>query len=292
MKPSLLILAAGMGLRYGGSKQIDAVGPYGACLFDYTIYDAIKAGFMKFIFLITKKMEKEFKEAVYLKYGRLLKKGQINIKFAFQELDRIPSGYKLPSTRVKPWGTGHAIFSARDVVIEPFAVINADDYYGPSSYKLMFDALSKMENNSREFFMAGFRVENTLSLHGGVSRGVCHVSDGFLSSIIERENIEKNHEKVIFINSKGVSCEIEPDSIVSMNFWGFAPDTLFPLLETLFEKFIQKNINELKAEFYIPYVIDHAIENKIINVKVLESQESWFGAYNSCPIYDKLFMRR
>ena len=277
MKPSLLILAAGKGSRYGGSKQTDNVGPNGACLFDYTIYDALKSGFEKVVFLITKEMAKDFKTAIHLKYQRLLNNGQLQIEFVFQELEKIPLGIKIPDARKKPWGTGHAILSAKKVIFEPFVVVNADDYYGQSSYKLMYETLIKIKNSSREFFMVGFQIINTVSHYGGVSRGVCNVSNKILSSIVEKGNIKKEDEKLTFIDDNKKVCNMDPQSIVSMNFWGFAPDTLFPILEEQFNIFIQKNINSLEAEFYIPTAINYAIKNKQVVVKVLKSKESWFG---------------
>ena len=272
MKPSLLILAAGMGSRYGGVKQIDPVGPHGEYLLDYAVYDAIRAGFGKVVFLIKKGIEDEFKKIVGSRYV-----DTIEIDYAFQELDKVPPGSIVPESRTKPWGTAHAVLVTEGIISEPFAAINADDYYGPSSYMTMYNALSSMENNSKEFTMVGFKVENTLSEHGHVARGVCSVSDGYLVSITEREEVKFLDGKIVYKDENDSYIELEPGTIVSMNFWGFAPDTLYPILKEQFEVFMNEHGTSSKAELYIPLVVDYTIRTGNAKVKVLMSEESWFG---------------
>ena len=272
MKPSLLILAAGMGSRYGGVKQIDPVGPHGEYLLDYAVYDAIRAGFGKVVFLIKKGIEDEFKKIVGSRYV-----DNIEIDYAFQELDKVPPGSIVPESRTKPWGTAHAVLVTEGIISEPFAAINADDYYGPSSYMTMYNALSSMENNSKEFTMVGFKVENTLSEHGHVARGVCSVSDGYLVSITEREEVKFLDGKIVYKDENDSYIELEPGTIVSMNFWGFAPDTLYPILKEQFEVFMNEHGTSSKAELYIPLVVDYTIRTGNAKVKVLMSEESWFG---------------
>ena len=271
-KPSLVILAAGMGSRYGGLKQLDPVGSHGEFLLDYAIYDAHKAGFGKVIFLIKKSMEEEFKRVVSSRYAE-----KIDIDYAFQELDTIPAGFTVPELRMKPWGTAHAVMVTEEVVNEPFAAINADDYYGPSSYKAMYNTLSSLGNNSDQFAMVGFKVENTLSEHGHVARGVCSVSDGYLVSITERTKVGFINGKIAYFDEKGDQIEIQAGTIVSMNFWGFAPGAVFPILKEQFAVFMRNYSNDMKAEFYIPTMIDYAISSGKVKVKVLESEEKWFG---------------
>lgn len=272
MDPTLLILTAGIGSRYGGIKQLDPVGPHGEYLLDYAIYDAIQAGFGKVVFLITEKIEKEFKRIFSKRYP-----DSIDIGYAFQELDNIPSGFVVPDSRIKPWGTGHAVMAAKDVIKESFAVANADDYYGPESYMTLYNALKNMENDSKEFLMVGFHVENTLSTCGKVSRGVCNVSGGYLVSVIEREEIHASNGQILFNDQNNEEGVIEPGTLVSMNFWGFAPDTIFPILEEQFEMFLQKSNSVKSSEFYLPFVVDYAVQTKKVSVKVLESTETWFG---------------
>ena len=271
--PTLLILAAGLGSRYGGSKQVDPVGAHGACLFDYSIYDARKAGFGKIVFLISRAMEKEFKAAIANKYGA----NNDFIQYAYQALDDLPAGYRLPDERIKPWGTGHAVLAAREVIKEPFAVINADDYYGPGSFAAMADALKGCGPESREMVMVGFRLARTLSPHGHVSRGVCVTADGYLQSVIEREKVRQTGDGIVFIDPAGAQVPIAADSVVSMNFWGFVPRSIFPILDEHFQQFLSREITNPKAEFYIPLALDAAIAGSQIKVRVLESDEAWFG---------------
>ena len=272
MEPSLLILAAGMGSRYGGLKQLDPVGPHGEYLLDYAVYDAVKAGFRKIVFLIKKDMIEEFKAVVSSRYVE-----SIEVDYAFQELNKIPTGFTVPESRTKPWGTAHAVMVTEGVINEPFAAINADDYYGPSSYETMYNTLSIMENDSDEFAMVGFKVENTLSEHGHVARGICSVSDGCLVSITEREEVMFLDRKIVYKDKNGEYKKITPGTIVSMNFWGFSPEILYPILNDRFEVFMKKHGLDPKAEFYLPATIDYAISSGKARVKVLESEEKWFG---------------
>ncbi|MCP4687003.1 MAG: NTP transferase domain-containing protein, partial [Desulfobacterales bacterium] len=271
-RPSLLILAAGIGSRYGGSKQLDPVGPHGARIFDYTIHDALKAGFGKIVFVVNGKEAGAFRETVRSGYAR-----GVEIDFAIQDLKDAPPGFAPPASRTSPWGTGHAVLAARNRIKEPFAVVNADDFYGPSSFTIMCDALQNMGADSREFVMAGFELKRTLSRHGPVSRGECHVAGGRLVSVIERERVRRIGDAVFFETGDGNRTKIPGDAIVSMNFWGFAPAVLFPILEEQFKVFIRENAESPKAEFYIPTAVNRAILEKKASVRVLRSSERWFG---------------
>jgi dTDP-glucose pyrophosphorylase len=272
MKPSLLILAAGMGARYGGLKQLDPVGPRGELLLDYAVFDAIRAGFGKIIFLITHAMEDIFRRTICSRY-----KNRIDIVYVFQELSAIPPGYVVPQGRVKPWGTGHAILAAREVIQEPFAIINGDDFYGPRSYQILAGYLRALGAGRQQLAMAGFRVENALSDHGKVSRGVCTVHDGFLTDVVEREEIYLTNGIIRFNDKNNHSGEIPAGTLVSMNLWGFVPQTLFPYLQKLFQEFMQHSGSSAEAEFYIPSVINQGIQEGIFRVKVLETPEQWVG---------------
>ncbi len=273
MKPTLLILAAGMGSRYGGLKQVDPVGPNGEAIIEYSIYDAIRAGFGKVVFVIRKSFAEDFKE----KFDNKLK-GKIEVEYVYQELDNIPAGIQVSSEREKPWGTGHAVLVAKDVINEPFVVINADDFYGPSAYKKTADYLNSVlgsENN--DYCMVGYGLQHTLSEHGYVSRGVCQTDDNnFLKTVVERTSIEKINNKIITKLDDGLKMELKGNEVVSMNFWGFST-SFFGFLETYFEKFINDNSGNPKAEFYIPFVVNELINKNEATLKVLESQDLWFG---------------
>ncbi len=270
--PSLLILAAGNGSRYGGCKQLDPVGPHGACLFDYTIHDALKAGFDKIVFVVSGEGEATFREAIRAKYS-----DRVEIDFAVQDVGDLPPGFDPPRSRFHPWGTGHAVLAARRLIDAPFAVVNADDYYGPSSFTLMHDALDEMHPDAREFVMVGFYIKRTLSRHGPVSRGECNVVDGRLVSIVERERVRQIRGAVVYETNNGNGREIPGDVTVSMNFWGFAPGALFPILGEQFKAFIGANLEKPKSEFYIPTAVNRAISEKRASVRVLRSSENWLG---------------
>lgn len=275
MKPTLLVLAAGIGSRYGGLKQLDPVGPSGENIIDYSIFDAIRTGFGKVVFVIRKDIEEVFKEFIGTRY-----EGKIEIKYAFQELEAIPAGFEIPADREKPWGTGHAILMAKDVINEPFAVINADDFYGRSGFQLLADYYTDapMEVDGKaNFSMTGFILRNTLSEHGTVSRGVCSVdADGNLTNVVELTKIAKRGDAAENLAEGESVTDLTGDEVVSMNMWGFTP-AIFEHLETQFIEFLQEQINVPKSEFFIPFVVDRTIKEGSAKLKVLKSTDSWFG---------------
>jgi len=271
MKPTLLILAAGIGSRYGGFKQIDKVGPSGETIMDYSIYDALKADFGKIVFVIRQDIEKEFNEVILPKFS-----DKVEVDYVFQETDMIPSGIQVTYERDKPWGTGHAVLVAVDKLNEPFAVINADDFYGRNSFMIMADYLVSSKSEA-DYCMVGYQLDKTLSEYGYVARGVCKTdSDNFLNVVIERTNIEKLNGKIVFTEKDGQQVELTGKEIVSMNLWGFKP-SIFGYLENYFRIFIKKNSDNPKAEFFIPIMITELIQNKQARIKVLESGDKWFG---------------
>ena len=268
MKITLLVLAAGMGSRYGGLKQLDQVGPSGETIMDYSVYDAIRAGFDRVVFVIRKDFEAEFREKVLSRY-----EGKIETACAFQDLDDLPGNYQRPADRVKPWGTGHAVYAARNIVDGPFAVINADDLYGAESYRLLADALRNSKAGTPlDCCMAGYLMRNTLSENGTVSRGVCTEENGNLVSVVERTSLKREGDVVR--DEEGNSYTGE--ELVSMNCWGFSAG-LFPELERLFTEFLAARGTELKSEFYIPFVADQLIRENRATVKMLVSRATWFG---------------
>jgi len=273
LKPTLLVLAAGMGSRYGGLKQIDPIGPNNEIIIDYSVFDCLKANFGKVVFVIRKDIEDMFKEHIGSRFT-----GIIPVEYAYQELTDLPNGYKAPKKREKPWGTGHAIFAARNVINEPFTVINADDFYGENAFALISKKLSKISKSAiDEYFMVGFVLKNTLSEHGHVSRGVCQLSkDHYLENVVERTNIFKTETGAEVILDDGSKLELTGNEIVSMNFWGFTP-TIFNHLERQFIAFLDEKGQELKSEFYIPTVVDTLIREGKAKVEVLTSKDSWFG---------------
>jgi dTDP-glucose pyrophosphorylase len=272
MKPTLVILAAGIGSRYGGLKQVEPVGPNGEVLLDYAIFDARRAGFGNIVFVISRALEKDFKSRFDGKY-----RGSIAIDYVFQDMDKIPQGFSIPAERKKPWGTGHAVLVTREAVTAPFAVINADDYYGSRSFMVLGEALAAMPLDSRELVMIGFDLEKTLSEHGEVARGVCTVRDGRLVSIVEREKIKRSGDAVVYQAADGAVMPFERGVQVSMNCWGFAPKTFYPRAEADFTEFLKKRGSEVKAEFYLPSIINDALAQGALTVKVLNSGEQWFG---------------
>ncbi len=273
MKPTLFILAAGMGSRYGGLKQLDGLGPNGETIMDYSVFDAVRAGFGKVVFVIRKDFEVDFREKVLKKY-----EGVVETEVVFQSLDKLPEGYTCPESRVKPWGTNHAVLMGRDVIKEPFAVINADDFYGRNAYEVMCEELMRERTGTGEYCMVGFRVGNTVTEHGTVSRGVCETSsEGYLTSVVERTAIGCRPDGTIYFNDEqGVEQTLEPTTPVSMNLWGFTPD-YFDYSEREFKKFLDKNIMTEKGEFYIPTCIDALINSSEASVKVLDTTSKWFG---------------
>jgi len=270
MNPTLLILAAGLGSRYGGVKQIDKIGPSGESIIDYSVFDAIRAGFGKVVFVVNSKIIDDFK-SIY--EPRL--KGKIETRYVLQEIENIPKGIKFNPERIKPWGTAHAVLVAKDEINEAFAVINADDFYGKEAYKTIADFLNKKNNQQGAYAMVGYKLKNTLSDFGSVSRGVCEIENKLLTDVMERTSIVRKNDGIIFEdNDRKVT--IGKDTIVSMNFWGFTPD-FFEQTEKEFKDFIVKNASQLKAEFYIPYVVNKLIKNKEATVEVLTSDARWFG---------------
>jgi len=271
-KPTLLILAAGIGSRYGGLKQLDKVGPAGEAIIDYSIYDAIQAGFGKVVFVIRQSIEADFKEFIGTKLD-----GKIQVEYAFQEVDNLPKGIAKNPNRQKPWGTGHAVLMAAHLIKENFAVINADDFYGRDAYLTIAEYFKEMDINSNDNCMVGYQLKNTLSDHGYVSRGQCTSDENnFLIDVVERIHIEKTDQGILFEDENKNQIKLDENTLVSMNFWGFTPQ-FFTQLEHRFVKFIEKNINEPKVEFFIPTVVNEMIEEEIGKTKVLESDASWFG---------------
>lgn len=261
---TLLIMAAGMGSRYGGLKQLDAIGPSGETIIDYSVYDAIKAGFTKVVFIIRKDFEQEFKSKITDKY-----EGQIQVEFAFQNLNDLPDEFTCPKGREKPWGTGHAIFSARDVINEPFVAINGDDFYGRESFKVVADYYRKGANS---FSMVAFKLDKTLSSFGGVTRGLCTVNDEKLNTVIETADLQKTDYGV----SSNRDIELDGSEPVSMNVWGFTP-ILFKYLDEKFVEFLSENGTEMKSEYLIPSVVNELIQSGQETVHVLRSGATWFG---------------
>ena len=261
---TLVVMAAGMGSRFGGLKQLEPMGPGGQALLDFTVYDAKAAGFNKVVFVIKHEIEQVFKETV----GKRIEK-MIDVEYVFQETDKLPDGFVCPETRQKPWGTGHAIYCCRDVVKTPFAVVNADDYYGKHAFKEIYDFLSQ---KSGEYCMVGFRLCNTLTENGTVSRGVCETENGYLKSVTERTEIKDCAYKT----EDGSWQKMPADTVVSMNMWGFEPD-IFASIEKGLCLFLKQNINEPKAEYYLPSVVSSLIENKEKNVRVLVAEDRWYG---------------
>lgn len=272
MELTLVIMAAGMGSRYGGLKQIDPIGPNGEIILEYSIYDAIKSGFKKVVFIIREEMKSSFKEFIEEKI-----KGKIQIEYVIQSLDKIPDGYAIPEGREKPFGTGHAILCCKENIQEAFTVINADDYYGHDSFRNMADFLLKSADEN-EYAMVGFKVKNTLTEFGAVARGVCNIDDeGYLTSVKEYTEIKSVENCGICYFESDKWNKIEENTIVSMNIWGFK-NSIFSELEKEFKKFLETiGDNPLKKEFYIPSVVDNMILNDKAKVKVLSSEERWYG---------------
>ncbi len=267
--PTLLVMAAGMGSRYGGLKQIDSVGPSGETIIDYSIYDALRAGFGKLVFVIRKDIEQAFKETV----GKRFEK-HAPVEYVFQELKNLPPGFSIPEGRTKPWGTTQAVLMAADVIREPFAVINADDFYGAESYRVLAEHL---KSGSSDFSMVGFILRNTLSDFGSVARGVCRVDDaGYLQTVEELTSIVRDGEQAKNTDPSGNVMQLSGDEAVSMNMWGFTP-MIFDQLRTVFHKFLERSGKELKTESYVPTAVNELLAAGQARVKVLRSADPWFG---------------
>ena len=269
---TLLVMAAGMGSRFGGLKQIEPVGPHGEVILEFSVYDALEAGFDKAVFVIKKAIEHDFREII----GKRIEK-MIDVEYAFQELDDIPAPYTVPENRVKPWGTGQAVLCAKNFINGPFAVINADDFYGRDSFAVLGAALSEMDGKKDDYCMVGYRVGNTLSESGSVARGVCETNaDGYLTTVVERTAIERIDGKVSFKDENGVMQTIADNTPVSMNMWGFTPD-YFEYSEEFFKDFLKENMGNLKSEYFIPLMVNKLINDGTARVKVLDTTSKWFG---------------
>ena len=272
MKPTLFVLAAGMGSRYGGLKQLDGVGPQGQTIMDYSIYDAIRAGFGKVVFVIRKDFEQDFRDKVLSKY-----EGHVPVEVVFEDLHDLPEGYTCPADRTKPWGTNHAVLMGKNVIKEPFAVINADDFYGRDAFAVIGRELSKEYDRKGDYCMVGFRVGNTMTENGSVARGVCSGKDGYLSSVVERTAISYDADhRIVFTDENGEEQTLDPNTPVSMNLWGFTPD-YFDYSEREFKKFLDKDLNTPKSEYFIPLCIDALINSGEATVKILDTDSKWFG---------------
>ena len=271
MKPTLFILAAGMGSRYGGLKQLDGLGPNGETIMDYSVFDAMRAGFGKVVFVIRKDFEEDFRNVVLSKYA-----DHVPCEVCFQGIDNLPEGFTRNPERTKPWGTNHAVLMAKDIIKEPFMVINADDFYGKESFEVMAKFLLEVNGQEGKYCMAGYRVGNTLSEHGTVSRGVCATDKmGFLTDVVERTAIENKNGHVVY-QENGVDVEIPFETPVSMNMWGFTPE-YFTYAEKAFKAFLTENAQELKAEFYIPTLVNDMIKSGKATCQVLDTTAKWFG---------------
>lgn len=275
MKPTLVVLAAGMGSRYGSLKQMDGVGPNNEAIIDYSIYDAVQAGFGKVVFVIRHSFEQEFREVFSKEHFG----GKIDVEFVFQELDYLPEGFTVPEGRIKPWGTCHAVMMAAPVVDGPFAVINADDFYGREAYITLAEYLRQVEGTQGNYSMVGYNLRNTLSDYGTVSRGECSVDENDnLVSIVERTAIERGTDGIVRYKDENGEHPIDENTTVSMNLFGFTPD-FFSKTEELFKEFLSNpvNMSNLKSEFFIPLCVNTLINQKRVSLKVLTSEAKWFG---------------
>ncbi len=276
-KTTLVVMAAGMGSRYGGLKQIDPVGPCGEIILDYSVYDAVKAGFDKVIFVIKHEIEEDFKKITDGRYD-----GKIEVGYAFQDMADLPEGFTVPEGRAKPWGTGQAVLACRDMIDTPFAVINADDFYGEETFKLIHEELVKdrADGGKYDFCMVGFRVENTLTENGSVARGVCQTNEeGYLTDIAERTKISTRDGVIVYTEDEGETyTEIPIGTTVSMNCWGFTGEMMGELWAR-FTPFLEKGMKEnpLKCEYFLPFVVDELLKEEKAQVKVLETKEKWYG---------------
>ena len=261
-----------MGSRYGGLKQLDGLGPHGETIMDYSIYDAIQSGFGKVVFVIRRDFERDFREKILSKYEH-----HIPVEVVFQSLDALPQGFTCPADRVKPWGTNHAVLMGREVIKEPFAIINADDFYGRDSFSVMARELMTMEGRKNRYCMVGFRVGNTLSESGTVARGVCETRDGLLTEVVERTAIGYGRDgRIVFTDENGAERVLAPETPVSMNLWGFTPD-YFDYSEEYFRRFLRENSGNPKAEFFIPLLVNELVTRGKATVKVLDTTSKWFG---------------
>ena len=274
MKPTLFVLAAGMGSRYGGLKQLDGLGPHGETIMDYSIYDAIQSGFGQVVFVIRKDFEKDFREKILSKY-----EGHIPVKVVFQSIDKLPEGYTCPADRTKPWGTNHAVLMGAEAIDTPFAVINADDFYGRDAFRVIAEDLMRPRDRKGDYSMVGFRVGNTMTENGSVARGVCQTKDGLLTDVVERTAIsyDKDHN-IVFTDENDEVQTLDPKTPVSMNLWGFT-SSILKELKARFVPFLEKNlsVNPLKCEYFLPFVVDELLKEGKAEVTVLKSVDRWYG---------------
>ena len=287
MKPTLFVLAAGMGSRYGGLKQLDGLGPNGETIMDYSIFDAIRGGFGKIVFVIRKDFEEDFRKKIISKY-----ENHIPVEVVFQSIDKLPEGFTCPAERVKPWGTNHAVLMGKEVIREPFAVINADDFYGRDSFAVIGKFLSELPEGAKNTYcMVGFRVGNTLSESGTVARGICSTDENrHLTTVVERTEMMRINGVVSYKDENGEWVGIEDNTPVSMNMWGFTPD-YFNYSEEYFIDFLKENIDKPKAEYYIPLMVNKLINDGTATVEVLDTTSRWFGvtyAADRQGVVDKL----
>lgn len=273
MKPSLLVLAAGIGSRYGGLKQLDSFGPYGENIIDYSVFDAIRIGCKKAVFVIREGFEDDFKNLITNKFD-----DKIEVSFAYQEIYNVPEGVTVPPNREKPWGTAHAVLAAADKINEPFMVLNADDYYGASSFKIGCDFLSNLdERDEQNYCLIGYKLANTLSEYGSVSRGICEMDEkNYLHSLTERKKIFSKEKDIFFEDDDGTLKKVQGDTIVSMNLMGFTP-SIFRHLKSYVEKFIRTNSQDVKKEALLPTVVNEVIQKDRAKVKILPTDSNWFG---------------
>lgn len=271
MKPTLFVLAAGLGSRYGGLKQMDGVGPSGETIMEYSVYDAIRAGFGKVVFVIRHSFDEAFREFVNERFG-----SKIPVEIVYQELNDLPDGYKPSPEREKPWGTNHAVLMAKNTIKEPFCVINADDFYGQNSFEVICRFLESVEGKNNQYAMVGFRIQNTLSESGSVARGVCQGdANGYLTTVVERTHIERLPDGIKY-KENGEWYPLAENTPVSMNIWAFTPD-YFEHSESYFKEFLKEHGQELKSEFFIPLMVNKLIQDKTSTVKILDTDAQWFG---------------
>jgi hypothetical protein len=272
MRPTLLLLAAGMGARYGGLKQLDGLGPNGETIMDYSIFDAIRSGFGKLVFVIRKDFENDFRSIIASKY-----ENHIPVEIVFQSLHALPEGFDCPAERTKPWGTNHAIMMGKDVINEPFAVINADDFYGRNSFDVLQKELTSVTGKKNDYCMIGFQVGKTLSEGGSVARGVCETNqEGYLTAVVERTSVERINGKIQFINENREVCILDENTSVSMNMWGFTPD-YFTYSEEYFKDFLRVHRDNPKSEYFIPLMVNELVTKNRASVKILKTTSEWFG---------------
>lgn len=272
MKLTLMIMAAGMGSRYGGLKQLDPVGPGGEIIMDYSVYDALRAGFGRVVFVIRRSIEQEFRRAIGSRFEQ-----RIETAYAFQELDGLPPGFTVPPARQKPWGTGHAMLAGRDLISGPFAVINADDFYGAGAFQLLADNLRRAPVQGQEYAMVGYTLRDTLSDHGTVTRGLCECDDRlYLRRIVETAQLAPDGRRAVSVDAAGIRHALTGDEWVSMNAWAFTP-TIFGHLDREFRVFLEAKRDDPKAEFFIPGVVGRLIDEHRVRVRILPGASRWLG---------------